>query len=286
MLEVGQSQQKELARAIADARRAAGFTQQQLCTVANLSYSTLAKIERGAIKTPSVFTVATIAAATGTTVEQLTGVAKPNVPIKDYKTSLSGIKFIYFDINGVLVRFFQRAFSKIAEDTGARPDVIEATFWHYNDALCKGKINIADFNGIIAKKLHANNFDWAKYYLSSIEPITEMSDCLNWVSQHYKIGLMSNIIDGFIDQMIKLNLLPNLPYDSIIDSSVEGYIKPEESIYKIAASKAGVLPENILLIDDDRPNLMAAEHLGWHVLWFDDYQPSKCVDKIKIALEY
>ena len=286
MLEVGQSQQKELARAIADARRAAGFTQQQLCTVANLSYSTLAKIERGAIKTPSVFTVATIAAATGTSVEQLTGISGQNTPAKDYKTSISGVKFVYFDINGVLVRFFQRAFAKIAEDTGARPDVIESTFWHYNDALCKGNLNIDDFNKIIAKKLHLNNFDWAKYYLSSVDPITEMFDCLDWVSQHYKIGLMSNIIDCFIAQMIKRKLLPNLPYDAIIDSSVEGYIKPEENIYKIAVSKAGVLPKEILLIDDDRPNLMAAEHLGWHVLWFDDYQPSKGVDKIKKALEY
>lgn len=286
MLEVGQSQQKELARAIADARRAAGFTQQQLCTVANLSYSTLAKIERGAIKTPSVFTVATIAAATGTSVEQLTGISGQNTPAKDYKTSISGVKFVYFDINGVLVRFFQRAFAKIAEDTGARPDVIESTFWHYNDALCKGKLNIDDFNKIIAKKLHLNNFDWAKYYLSSVDPITEMFDCLDWVSQHYKIGLMSNIIDGFIAQMIKRKLLPDLPYDAIIDSSVEGYIKPEENIYKIAVSKAGVLPKEILLIDDDRPNLMAAEHLGWRVLWFDDYQPSKSVDKIKKALEF
>ncbi|MDQ5958669.1 MAG: putative hydrolase of the superfamily, partial [Patescibacteria group bacterium] len=105
-------------------------------------------------------------------------------------------------------------------------------------------------------------------------------------SQHYKIGLMSNIIDGFIAQMIKRKLLPDLPYDAIVDSSVEGYIKPEENIYKIAANKAGVLPEHILLIDDDRPNLMAAEHLGWRVLWFDDYQPSKSVDKIKKALEF
>ncbi|MDQ5885059.1 MAG: glucose-phosphatase [Patescibacteria group bacterium] len=286
MLEVGQSQQKELARAIADARRAAGYTQQQLCTEAKLSYSTLAKIERGAIKTPSVFTVATIAAATGTTVEQLTGIAGANTPAKDYKTSVTGVKFVYFDINGVLVRFFQRAFAKIADDTGARPDIIEATFWHYNDVLCKGKLDIDDFNKIIAKKLHVNSFDWSKYYLSSIDPITEMSDCLNWVSQHYKIGLMSNIIDGFIAQMIKRKLLPDLPYDAIVDSSVEGYIKPEENIYKIAANKAGVLPEHILLIDDDRPNLMAAEHLGWRVLWFDDYQPSKSVDKIKKALEF
>lgn len=286
MLEVGQSQQKELARAIADARRAAGFTQQQLCTVAKLSYSTLAKIERGAIKTPSVFTVATIAAATGTSVEQLTGISGQNTPVKDYKTSISGVKFVYFDINGVLVRFFQRAFAKMAEDTDARPDVIESTFWHYNDALCKNKISIDDFNKIIAKKLHVSSIDWANYYLNSVDPITEMFECVNWVSQYYKIGLMSNIIDGFIAKMIQRKLLPDLPYNVIVDSSIEGYIKPEEKIYQIAAQKAGVLPEQILLIDDDRPNLMAAEHLGWHVLWFDDYQPSKGVDKIKKALEF
>lgn len=285
MSTVGQNQQIELARAIADARRAAGYTQQQLCTKANLSYSTLAKIERGAIKTPSVFTVATIAAATGTTVEQLTGVGS-SITNKEYKTSNNGITFVYFDINGVLVRFFQRAFAKIAEDTGASPDIVESTFWHYNDVLCRGKMQIEEYNNLLAKRIGVTNINWAQYYLGSIDPISEMDECVSWVGQYYKVGLMSNIISGFISEMIKQKLLPDIAYDAIIDSSVVGKIKPEPEVYKIATEQAKVLPEQILLIDDDRSNLMAAERLGWHVLWFDDYNPAASVAKIKEILEF
>jgi transcriptional regulator with XRE-family HTH domain len=63
--------EKALGRRLADARRKAGLTQQELCQKAGLSYSTLAKIERGAIKSPSVFTVAAIAAATGVPLDQM-----------------------------------------------------------------------------------------------------------------------------------------------------------------------------------------------------------------------
>ena len=44
-----------LGRRLQEARKKANFTQQELCQKAGLSYSTLAKIERGAIKSPSIF---------------------------------------------------------------------------------------------------------------------------------------------------------------------------------------------------------------------------------------
>jgi transcriptional regulator with XRE-family HTH domain len=42
--------EQALGKRLQDARRAAGLTQQELCQKADLSYSTLAKIERGAIR--------------------------------------------------------------------------------------------------------------------------------------------------------------------------------------------------------------------------------------------
>jgi transcriptional regulator with XRE-family HTH domain len=42
-----------LGKTLQAARQKAGLTQQELCNQAELSYSTLAKIERGAIKSPS-----------------------------------------------------------------------------------------------------------------------------------------------------------------------------------------------------------------------------------------
>ncbi len=289
MSEVGANQEIALAQAIADARKAAGFTQQDLCNVVGMSYSTLAKIERGAIKSPSVFTVATIANATGTTVEALTGIGsstESNIITKDYKTAKNGVTCVFFDVNGVLVRFFQRAFTQIAADTGASPDGVEAMFWHYNDAICKGQMPTEEFNSILAKRVGADSIDWGAYYLDNIEPITEMKACVEWASEHYKVGLMTNIMPGLVQQMLSKDLLPRVAYDVIIDSSEVGFIKPEHEIYEAAQNLMSCSPEQLLLIDDSRPNLMAAERLGWHVLWFDDYRPEEGAMRVKEALAY
>jgi HAD superfamily hydrolase (TIGR01509 family) len=63
-------------------------------------------------------------------------------------------------------------------------------------------------------------------------------------------------------------------------------IKPEAKIYDKAEKASGVKPDEILLVDDSRTNLMAAKQLGWHVLWFDDYHPEDSEARIKQMLEF
>ena len=282
---VNTDQEKVLGHAIAMARKKAGFTQQSLCAAANLSYSTLAKIERGAIKTPSVFTVAAIANATGTSIEALTGIIGTSTPKRVYKTAKNGVKFVYFDVNGVLVSFYQRAFTNIASDIGVSPDMVEEIYWRYNDAVCRGEMKISEFDSVLAERLGVNNLSWAKYYLDSIEPIKEMRDSIIWASKDYKVGLLSNIMPGLLKEMVVRDLLPNIDYQSIIDSSEAGAIKPEEAIYKIATDASGVEPNEIFFIDDSRANIMAADKFGWKVLWFDDYRPNETQKRIEQALE-
>lgn len=274
-----------LGKRLQDARKKAGLTQQELCQKAGLSYSTLAKIERGAIKSPSIFTIQNIAGVLGTSLDELIGAPKApaGAPKKQSKT---GVRFVYFDINGCLVRFFHRAFSMIAEDTGASPDVIETTFWHHNDAVCRGDITMAEFNQALADRMGVDSLDWADYYLKAVEPITEMHELLSWAADHYNIGLLSNIMPGLIDTMLKNKIIPDLPYKAIVDSSDVGAIKPELKMYKIAQGLADCPASEILLVDDARPNLMAAEKAGWHVLWFDDYRPDESIDRIRSALEF
>lgn len=120
--------------------------------------------------------------------------------------------------------------------------------------------------------------------MDSVKPITEMSDFLNKLKPHYKIGLLSNIMPGFIDEMMKSGVLPNNKFDAIIDSSVVGAVKPEEKIYRLAEKAAGVSGGNIFFIDDSRANLTAAEQLGWRVFWFDDYDPADSIKRIEQAL--
>lgn len=279
--------EKSLGLRLQLARKAAGLTQQQLCQKAHLAYSTLAKIERGAIKSPSIFTIQSIAATLGLSLDELIGSTSGAPATKTpKKISINGIRFVYFDINGCLVRFFQQAFTQLSHDTGAPVDMIETTFWHYNDALCRGEMNVDDFDKILAERFKLPKVNWQKYYLDAVEPIAEMQDLLPWAVEHYQVGLLSNIMPGFIKALQKAGKIPTLPYQAVIDSSEVQAIKPEAKMYEIAQERAGVKPEEILLVDDSRTNLMAAERMGWHVLWFDDYRPSESVDHIREALEF
>lgn len=275
--------EKGLGKRLQQARRAAGLTQQELCQKSGLSYSTLAKIERGAIKSPSIFTIQQIAAALNTTVDTLMSGGASMIAKKQSK---SGVSFIYFDINGCLVRFFHRAFTKVATDTGASSDMVEATFWHYNDAVCRGDMSMEDFNKVLARSLDVDSLDWQEYYLDAINAIGDTAELVNWAAEHFRVGLLSNIMPNAIPAMISRGLLPDIPYDSIVDSSVVGAIKPEPKIYEIATAQAKCPASEILLIDDSRANLMAAEKAGWHVSWFDDYLPAESVRRVKESLEF
>jgi putative hydrolase of the HAD superfamily len=276
--------EKGLGRRLQAARVAAGFTQQALCQQAGLSYSTLTKIERGAIKAPSIFTIQSIAAALGIELGELLG--QPAVSKTPKHTSQSGVRFVYFDVNGCLARFFHHAFTRLAEQSGAPADMIETSFWHYNDAVCRGEMSVEEFDKALAHDLQLPSVDWRSYYLEAIEPIPVMQDLLRWASQHYYVGLLTNIMPGFLNIMREQGIIPNIAYDSIIDSSEVKAIKPEKTIYTIATERSRFKGSEILFIDDSRTNLMAAGRHDWHVLWFDDYRPDESVARVREALNF
>lgn len=282
--------EKALGKRLQLARKRAGLTQQELCQKAGLSYSTLAKIERGAIRSPSVFTVAHIAAATQSSVEDLLDLSQSGrmspAPVDTKKRSKTGVRFVYFDVNGVLVRFFHRAFTEIAEDVGARADLAENLFWRHNDAVCRGDMSLDELNNLFQQELHTDGFDWKEYYMRSVEPMPAIKEFVDWTAQNYETGLMSNSAPGFLDEMISNGLIPDGPYDAIVDSSKVGAIKPEPKIFEIAQEMAGVEAREILLIDNERPNLTAADKAGWQVLSFDDFQPEDGIAHAKHTLAF
>ncbi|HET9174223.1 MAG TPA: HAD-IA family hydrolase [Candidatus Saccharimonadales bacterium] len=278
--------EKSLGKRLQQARQAAGMTQQQLCVSANLSYSTLAKIERGAIKSPSIFTIQAIAEALGTSLDSLIGAASsPSLSNRTLLKTKSGVRFIYFDVNGCLVQFYHQAFTKLGAATAAPPDLVETAFWHYNDAVCRGTMSMNDFNHALAERLGVQTINWQQFYLDAVQPVHEMHELLKWAAERYKVGLLTNIMPGFLTAMRSHGQLPDLPYDAVVDSSEVGAIKPEAKIYDIAEERAGVAPSEILLVDDSRANLIAAEKSGWLTMWFDVYHPIESTAHIRDALE-
>ncbi|HET6924515.1 MAG TPA: HAD-IA family hydrolase [Candidatus Saccharimonadales bacterium] len=274
-----------LGKRLQQVRRDAGYTQQQLCVQANLSYSTLAKIERGAIKAPSIFTIQSIATALGISLDELLGLETHRHSTGGRKqTSKSGVRFVFFDLNDCLIRFHTSAFTALARDSGQPVDVVESVFWKYDALVNRGEVTLDELNTIWAQRLGIM-VDWKRYYLNAVDPMPGMEELVRWVADRYYVGILSNTSPGFIHALRERGLLPDVHYDAIVDSSEVGALKPEPRIYEAAAAKASLAPEEILLIDDSRPNLIAAENLGWHTLWFDAYNPEDCIETIRTALE-
>lgn len=276
--------ERGLGKQLQAARQAAGMTQQQLCSQANLSFSTLTKIERGAIKSPSIFTIQSIATTLGLSLDELVGKSTQSSN-RNFTQTKSGAKFIYFDVNGCLVHFYQAAFAKIAKDTGARPEVIETAVWRYNNEVCRGTMSISDLNTQLAKQLQVKSIDWQQYYLEAIEPVIGMHKLLIESYKHYKVGLLTNIMSGQLSALKRNGSLPDIAYDVVIDSSEVGVIKPEAHIYEIAEERAGSAPEEILFIDDTRTNIMAAAERGWQILLFEDNGSEAALERVREALE-
>ena len=86
--------EKSLGKLLQEARQAGGLTQQQLCHQANLSFSTLTKIERGAIKSPSIFTVQSIANALGVGLDEIMGNKVSSSPKRQLLKTKSGVSFV------------------------------------------------------------------------------------------------------------------------------------------------------------------------------------------------
>lgn len=80
----------------------------------------------------------------------------------------------------------------------------------------------------------------------------------NELKPHYKIGMLSNIGRGWIQNMFDEYLLDTI-FDAVIQSGDEGITKPHPRIFDLAAERLGVESEECIMIDDLPENIAGAD---------------------------
>ncbi|MCL4374806.1 HAD family phosphatase [Patescibacteria group bacterium] len=200
---------------------------------------------------------------------------------------MNRVKFIYFDVGGVLVDW-SRAFHTAANRFHLKIEDIGAVFDEHHDQITKGLITSQELWSSCVKKYHIQNgdvFNFVASWVSDYRPIVEMHDLVKKLAAVYKIGLLSNIYQGMLPLLLKNEVIPKIGYDRIILSCDVGLMKPETDIYELAQEKTGVKANNILLVDDRPDFLSPAQQLGWHTFLFDNKRIDKSVDKIRKYLQ-
>jgi len=199
------------------------------------------------------------------------------------------IKFIYFDIGGVLTDwsgFFKTATKKF--------DIPYSEFkklWlreDFVDDMTRGKIVPQDLWKEAIKKFNLKNaeaFDFLSSWVGDYRPKKDIHKLVYELSKKYEIGLISNLYKDMMPKLIKMGIVPDINYSSIILSCDTGFRKTEKEIYEIATKKSGVKPEEIFFIDDREDFIEVAKQVGWQTYFFNPNSIRNSIKKLTTILD-
>lgn len=258
-----------MGRTIAKARQEAGLTQKELCRRANLSYSTLTKIERGVIQTPSVFTIARIARATSTSVEELLARVDPAA-----STSPTGVEMIYFDVDGVLVDGLEGLWLEVAAGNDQPVSRVRHHFWRHWPSQHRNRRLSAD--ELTAKNSQA----WVDSYIQSSQPVRPLADLMSRLSRKMRVGLLSHSPRLLVDKLLENKKLPNIDYAAIVSADQLQTEGLPANLYDHGQKEAGFDSGQIMLVDQSLVNLAQAESAGWRIHRALASQPSWTASQI------
>jgi len=85
-------------------------------------------------------------------------------------------------------------------------------------------------------------------------------DYIKTLKPTYKIGLLSNAAENWLDELFSKEQLE--PFDAVSLSCESGFVKPDKRAYETIANQLGELPKDCLLIDDQERYCDGARQAG------------------------
>lgn len=197
------------------------------------------------------------------------------------------VKFIYFDVGGVLILDFSNTnkWQELKSDLGITPETdpeFETVWQKHKDRIC---LNL-DVDRLIPEIQAKTKIKLPKSYsllndfVNRFQANPSIWPVLKLARNQYKIGLLTNMYPRMLEAIKKANLLPEIKWDEIIDSSQVMKQKPNPEIFKLATEKSGVKNNEILFIDNSLENTLAAQEVGWQVIHYDEQKPEESSQKL------
>ena len=201
------------------------------------------------------------------------------------------IKFIYFDVGGVVIKDFSgtNKWSELKKDIGvslSQNEDFDAFFDKYESELCMGR-NLKTLLPLIKKEFSIffpKNYIFLNEFVNRFDKNDTLWPLLEKLRNKYRIGLLTNMYPNMLNEIYKRKIMPSINWDTIIDSSIEGFSKPSPQIYKIAQQKANVKSNQIIFIDNSQKNIKAAQELCWNTFLYDSSNLSKSNKKLSTLL--
>ncbi|MFC4534991.1 HAD family hydrolase [Sphaerisporangium dianthi] len=195
------------------------------------------------------------------------------------------IKAVWTDFGGVLTPPVGHTFTAFCEKTGLEPDpllkaVLTVTASYGTDDVMlpldtplvteeEWIRQVADAY-TAAEGVEVEMVSFADTWFDGRETNTR------WLTELHRIkdlglfvGMLSNMPPAWEEHWRRM-VPPEGLFDDVVNSAVVGLRKPDREIFDLAAARAGVRPDECVLVDDLAKNCAGAEEAGWRAVRFTD----------------
>jgi len=177
------------------------------------------------------------------------------------------IKALIFDFSGVISSEIYSLWTKEKKDQGIESK--SNFFTEMSDAADIAKISTDEYAQKLAEKVGMASSDIWKDISSKIIINYELLDLISKLKKRYKIGLLSNYNDVWLNDSISKYKLEKY-FDSQVISSTYKVAKPNKKIYEISLDLLKIKPEEAIFFDDRQVNVDGGNNVGIRSFLFTD----------------
>jgi putative hydrolase of the HAD superfamily len=180
------------------------------------------------------------------------------------------IEVIFFDVGNVLVEVrHDKLIAALRAEPGINSRAIDRLV-DEDELIIRyrlGQISSESFFSAAKTMLgfHGSLQEMENLWCSIFKPLENNMDCVKKLSARFPLCLISNTNEchcTYLESRFDVFSYFNCK----IYSHLEGLMKPDPRIYKLALKRMNVSPLNALFIDDEPENIRSAESLGLHTI--------------------
>lgn len=186
------------------------------------------------------------------------------------------IKFVYFDVGGVVIRDFSgtNKWEELKSGMGIKSDQAKdfnEIFDKYEPDVCVGR-DVETLVPMLREKLGLKlpeNYSFLLDFVNRFEKNESIWPILKKLKENHGMGLLTNMYPNMLDAIYKAGLMPEVEWDLIIDSSIEKVRKPQVEIFQLSQDRSGFKGEEILFVENGAKHVEAAKKFGWQTFLYD-----------------
>ncbi len=183
------------------------------------------------------------------------------------------VKAFVFDIGGVLINYDSDIYYQyLSEISGVAVKKISRIVKEKIDIFEKGRIGVASFEKYISRNIGiaTDMVKWYEFYKEHVMLDQDMPDLINTLRNDYgyMIAYLTNVDKSKYYYSLRILNLDNFDYR--FASCYIGLRKPDPRIYEYILKKMVLKPQEIVFVDNEKPNIDSALRIGMRAVLFEN----------------